>query len=375
MKIAYILSSSWGGIPHYTAELANAVSKYADVTVLKPKDSNDDLFSKNVEVITPFRPMRFSRKEIMKTFSPKNMINFFSFRKIKLVDNIKPDIVHFPELYLQSSIFTFLYRIHKKYPVVSTLHTVFDRRVYFSNAETKSFSYGIIGSINDSVKNLIKPDITIVHTQENRNTLIKRGKDPKRITVIPHGAYDFFKKYNKNENKTEENSILLFGYMVKGKGVDYLIKAVPSISEKFPDVKVIIAGEGYVPPIADKSKFEIHNEFIPDEMVPKLFNRAKVVVLPYLYLDGHSGVLTIAFSFGKPVVITNITGLTELVKNGREGLVVPTKNPKALANAIIKIFEDEELRKKMSRNALKKAEELSWDNIARKHMQLYKELL
>lgn len=108
--------------------------------------------------------------------------------------------------------------------------------------------------------------------------MIKRGKDPKKIAVIPHGAYAFFKKYNKNENKTVENSILLFGYMVKGKGVDYLIKAVPIISKKFPDIKVIIAGEGYLPPIADKSKFEIYNEFIPNEMVPKIFNRAKIVV-------------------------------------------------------------------------------------------------
>jgi glycosyltransferase involved in cell wall biosynthesis len=375
MKIAYILPISWGGIPHYAAELANSVSKYAEVTVLKPKDSNDGLFSKNIEVINAFKPLDFLRKNTTKMFSLRNAINFFSFKNIKLIDAIQPDIVHFPELYLHSSIFAFIHRIDKKYPIVSTLHTVFEPRLYLSSTETKNFTYGLIGSINEFIKHLVKSDALIVHTQKNRDTLIKRGYNPKKIFVIPHGVYNFFKKYDENGTEEEENCILFFGYIVKAKGVEYLIRAVPIISKKFPNVKVIIAGEGILPQIPDKSNFEIYNNFIPNEMVPKLFNRAKIVVLPYLYVDGHSGVLTIAFSFGKPVVVTNIDGLTDLVKNEREGLVVPPRNPEMLANAIIRILEDEEMRKKMSRNALKIAEELSWDNIARKHIQLYEGLL
>jgi len=371
--VAYILPISWGGIPHYTAELANAASKYADVIVLKPKDSNDELFSKDVEVINAFKSMHFTRKSRRAAFSPKNLINFFSFVNIKLIDSTKPDIIHFPELYPQSSIFAFLYRIHKKYPIVSTLHATFE--FIF-----KDCPYGIISVISRFTKSLVKSDKIIVHTEQDKNTLIKRGVNPTKIAVIPHGVYSLFKKYkNGNDAWSQENCILFFGYIGGNKGVEYLIKAVPIVSQVIPDIKVIIAGEGnfskYSKLIEDHSKFEIYNEFIPNKKVPELFQRAKVVVLPYTYHRGHSGVLNIAFAFGKPAIVTNVGSLPEMVEYGKSGLIVPPKDPEALAEAIIKLLEDDELRKKMSRNALKRAEELSWDNIAKMHIKVYEEVL
>lgn len=377
MKIVYILSISWGGIPHYTAELANAVSKYADVVVIKPKDSNNDLFLENVEVIDAFEPLYFSRKEKIKAFSFRNIINFLSFRNIKLIDEIKPDIIHFPELYPQSSIFAFLYRIHKRYPIVSTLHATFESPL--SLLRTKNFTYGVLASITESTKYLVKSDRIIVHAQGNKDTLIKRDISPKSIAVIPHGAYSFFKKYDENETESEKDCVLFFGYIGENKGVEYLIKAVPIISQEIPDIKVIIAGEGdfstYLKYIEDKSKFEIYNEFIPNEKVSELFHRAKFVVLPYTYHQGHSGVLTVAFSFGKPLIVTNVADLPNLVEDGKEGLVVPPKNPGALADAIIKLLRDDELRRNMGENSYKKAQELSWDNIAKKHIRVYEEMM
>ncbi len=377
MKVAYILSISWGGIPHYTAELANAVSKYADVVVLKPKDYNDEPFSEDVEVINAFESMQFPRERKTKAFSIRNFINFFSFRNIKLIDDIKPDIVHFPELYAQASIFAFLYRIHKRYPIVSTLHATFESPL--SLLRTKNFTYGVLASITESTKYLVKSDRIIVHAQGNKDTLIKRDISPKSIAVIPHGAYSFFKKYDENETESEKDCVLFFGYIVENKGIEYLIKAVPIVSMELSDVKVIIAGEGdfsrYSKYIKDESKFEIYNEFIPNTKVSELFQRAKLVVLPYTHHQGHSGVLTVAYSFGKPVIVTNVGDLPNLVKDGREGLVVPPKNPENLADAIIKLLKDDKLRKEMGRNALKKAEELSWDNIAKRHIEIYDEVI
>jgi glycosyltransferase involved in cell wall biosynthesis len=377
MQVVYILPISWGAIPHYTAGLANAVSKYADVVVLKPKDSNDNLFSKDVEVINAFKPMYFSRKHKIKAFSLINVINFFSFGNVKLVDKIRPEIIHFPELYPQSSIFTFLYRIHRKYPIVSTLHATFDSPSHLLNL--KSFTYGTLASITEFTKGLVKSDRIIVHTQKNKNTLIKRGVNHEKIAVVPHGAYTFLKKYGKDEAAEDEgNYVLFFGYIVKNKGIEYLAKCAPIISEEVPNIKVIVAGEGDLlgcKALMDDSRFEIHNEFIPNEKVAELFQRAKVVVLPYTYHQGHSGVLTIAFAFGKPVIVTNVGDLPNLVKDGKEGLIVPPKDPKALAGAIIKLLKDDELRREMGENALKKAEELSWDNIAKMHMKVYEEVL
>ena len=373
MKVAYILPISWGGIPHYTAELANATSKYADVVVLKPKDSNDELFSDDIEVINAFEPMQFSRYHKTKVFSIKNSINFFSFRNIKQINEIKLDVIHFPELYPQSSIFAFLYGIHKRYPTVCTLHATFE-------SIFKDCPYGIISIISRFTKSLVKSDKIIVHTDQDKNTLIKRGVNPTKIAVIPHGVYSLFKKYkNRNNAWSQENCILFFGYIGGNKGVEYLIKAVPIVSQVIPDIKVIIAGEGnfskYSKLIEDSSKFEIYNGFIPNEKVPELFQRAKIVMLPYTYHRGHSGVLNIAFAFGKPAIVTNVGSLPEMVEYGKSGLIIPPKNSEALAEAIIKLLKDDKLRRKISRNALKRAEELSWDNIAKMHMKVYEEVL
>jgi len=378
MKVVYILPASSGGIPHYTAELANATSKYAEVTVLKPKNLSDELFSDKVKTMDVFDPLVFSRGSFMKIFSLRNVINLSSLRNIKAVDQIKPDVIHFPELYPHSAFFTFLCGIDKKYPTIVTLHSTFES--FFSLLlNTKDIIYSLSASMADLMRRLIKVNKIIVHTDNDRNTLIKKGVDPDKIIVIPHGAYSIFKKYESPSITKEENCALFFGYIIRQKGLEYLIKAAPVVAKEIPDFKVVIAGEGnlskYLRLIHDSSRFEIYNDFIPNEVVARLFQRAKVVVLPYTYHGGHSGVLTIAFSFGKPVVVTDVGSFPELVEDKGEGLIVPSKDTKALAEAIIKLLKDEGLRERMKRNALRKAEEFSWDNVAKMHMKVYEGVL
>lgn len=379
MRVVYILPISWGGVLQYTAELANAVSKYADVVVLKPNDSNNKLFSEDVELINAFEPLYFSREKTVEAFSLKNIKSLLSFRKIRIVkDKINPDIIHLPGIYPQSSIFIYLHKLYKRYPTVCTLHGVHESSV-FSPTRSGGFIMAMIDFINDFTAKLIKPNKIIVHTNENRNLLIKKDVSSEKIVVIPHGVLSIFGKYCGNETEDKENCILSFGYIVKTKGIEYLMKAVPIVSKEIPDIKVIIAGEGnfsrYSKFIVDKSKFEIHNEYIPNEMVSRLFQRAKLLVLPYTYHEGHSGVLTVAFSFGKPVIVTNLGDLPNLVENGKEGVVIPPKDPEALANAIITLLKDDALRKQMGKNSYKKAQGLSWDNIAKKHIEVYEEVL
>ena len=102
-----------GGLPHYTAELANAVARYADVTVIKPKDANDELFSEDIKVINAFKPLSFSREHEIKAFCLENMKNFFSYRNIRMINELKPDIIHFPGIYPHTSFFTYSYKLPK----------------------------------------------------------------------------------------------------------------------------------------------------------------------------------------------------------------------------------------------------------------------
>lgn len=313
---------------------------------------------------------------MIKVVSIRNIRHIFSMRNMKLIDELKPDIIHLTGMYPQLSAFVCLYGLSKKYPIVYTLHRV-HRPFMFSPA--KAGAGGIvmaaINVVNDFTTKLIKPDMIIVHTAENRDVLIRRRLDPEKVAVIPHGAFSFFARYNHNETSADENCVLLFGYLSKVKGIEYLIEAMGSVCEKIPDAKLVIAGEGdisaYRKYIRDSRQFEVHNHYIPDEMVPCLFQRAKIVALPYLYHEGHSGVLATAFGFGKPVIVTNLGDFPNLVEDGREGLVVPAKDSQGLAQAIVKLLRDDSLRQQMGENSRKKAQELSWANIAKKHLEVY----
>ena len=378
MKVVFIISYSKGGLPHYAAELANSIAKNEniEITVFKPKDLDENIFSDNVKIVNVFESVYMEKN--LKII--RNIRTFKSFKEVKLINKIKPDIIHIHSSLLPLPIFLSLYRIDRNYPIIITLHAIFSIFNFQFSDLKDPLKLGAYFSQLTALNTIKSASKIIVHTIQDRIEWSKRGLDPKKIVVIPHGAYSFFKEIGdeNREGSQEDDAILFFGQIRESKGVEYLIKAMPIVWKKLPNVKAIIAGEGniseYSKYLRDK-RFEVINKFIPNQVVSRLFRQAKVVVLPYAYHQGHSGVLTIALTFGKPVVVTAIGSLLDVVKNGREGLVVPPGDPKALADAIIKILEDDMLRKKMSRNALKKAEELSWDNIARKHIRVYGEVL
>jgi len=196
------------------------------------------------------------------------------------------------------------------------------------------------------------------------------------VNVIPHGAFTMFTKWDDHKVNEEENTILFFGRISRYKGIDTLIKIQPLIAKEIKNITIIIAGQGeeftkYQRLIIDRGSFEIHNRFISHKEIYKFFRRASVVVLPYTEAS-QSGVLAIAYAFGKPVVATNVGSIPEVIEDGKTGFIVPANNPQLLADAILKILKDQELRNFMSRNALNKARTaLSWDNIAKLTIDVY----
>src|SRR5512146_668340 len=92
-------------------------------------------------------------------------------------------------------------------------------------------------------------------------------------------------------------------------------------------------------------RFLVLNDRICDEQRAELFRNASVVVLPYIEAS-QSGVVPLAYQYGKPVVATHVGGLPEAVENGRTGLVVPPRDERALASAILRLLGDAELRQR-----------------------------
>jgi len=140
--------------------------------------------------------------------------------------------------------------------------------------------------------------------------------------------------------------LLFFGYVRKYKGLDILIEAFADMVDGHPDYRLLIAGEFYDNPqpylqlieklnIADRVK--VVNKFIPNEEVAAYFTLSEVVVLPYRSAT-QSGILNIAYGYEKPVVITNVGGLSEFVEDGKTGIFVPKADKGEIVKGIERYF-------------------------------------
>lgn len=379
MKVLYVIGQNAGGLPHYTAELANAMTEHADVTVMKPAETTaDDLFVDDVELVEAFRPISISMPNIYKL--NVDPIEFFrgllSYHNLKQIEDIDTDVTHITTgLFPQVKLFSWLHGIDDLGPLVVTHHEVPENP--FSLSRPPVF---VEEMINTAIPEL-DTDGIVVHTESQKRALKRHGKARGEIEVIPHGAYSVFGNREDVDIETESNCVLFFGNVVPPKGLDTLVEAIPKVKRDVPDVKLLIAGDGRITSgsksiIEDHPEnFEVHNYFVPNDEVKRFFARAEVVALPYREqggTKGHSGALATAYSFGNPIVSTSAGDFSELVGDSGCGVVVPPEDPDRLADALTRVLNDPEGRARMSENSLRMAEKLSWENIALRHLDLYR---
>jgi glycosyltransferase involved in cell wall biosynthesis len=172
--------------------------------------------------------------------------------------------------------------------------------------------------------------------------------------------------------------VLFFGTLSPRKGFEYLLRAEPAVSREIKGLKIIVAGRGfgvYKKMVANSKRFEVYDHYIRDEQLCELFQRASLVVLPYTWIH-QSGVLFTAYAFGKPVIVTKVGSLTEVVSHGETGLVIEPKSAKALSNAIITLLKNEKMREKMKENIYKRiTNEYSWNRIAEIMLDVYYKII
>ncbi|MFC7223239.1 glycosyltransferase [Halalkalicoccus sp. GCM10025322] len=382
MELLYLLGQNKGGFPHYAAELANATAAHADVTVLKPSETTaDDAFSDAVRVVDAFEPLELSLPDLYDyDFHLRdNLRAMWSYRNVRRIRRIDPDIVHDPTALLPYvKLFVSRYGIDERYPMVVTRHEV----------PAKRFPLSRPPELAENLVHAALPDVelarTVVHTRSQKAALVRQSYESDEVEVIPHGTYELFRRYDYAERPIEEDTLLFFGNVIPSKGLDTLAEAVVLASEDVPDVKLIVAGSGRIQDRTRRlirnhgNRFELHNYFVPNDVVGELFSRASVAVMPYRDENGtkgHSGALSTALSFGKPVVTSSIGDFPLLVEKAGCGLVVPPDRPRRLANALVAVLENDGLRSELAKNSERQAEALSWERIAERHMDVYRSIL
>jgi glycosyltransferase involved in cell wall biosynthesis len=166
--------------------------------------------------------------------------------------------------------------------------------------------------------------------------------------------FEFYKSDISEENTKErlgyspENKILLFfGYVRKYKGLDLLIEAIPDIIKEIPEIRLLIVGEFYddlstyferIKDLGVSDYVKIVNKFIPNEEVGKYYLASDLNVLPYRSAT-QSGILNVSYGFLKPVLVTNIEGLSEFVKDGKTGIIIESISPAAIVKGVKDFFK------------------------------------
>ena len=182
-------------------------------------------------------------------------------------------------------------------------------------------------------------------------SLDKQGK-PK--CMVPHPLYDHYGEIMKRNEALKHLDLdpnyrycLFFGLVRAYKGLDLLIDAFADERLRKNDVKLIVAGEFYddeKPYLEQIKKHDIEdlviieNQYISDDNVKYYFNVADIVVQPYKSAT-QSGVTQIAYHFEKPMLVTNVGGLGEIIPDGKVGYVVEPK-PSSIADALVDFFEN-----------------------------------
>lgn len=183
----------------------------------------------------------------------------------------------------------------------------------------------------------------------------KLDKCRKPKTFSPHPIYDHYgERMSKAEAcellklDADKDYMLFFGLVRAYKGLDLLLDAMGKMHDKLPNLRLLIAGEFYEQEevyrkqIADNGlidKVIIRNEFIPDADLRLYFGAADLIVQPYKTAT-QSGVTQVAFHFEKPMLVTNVGGLGEIVHDHKMGYAVQP-NAESIAEAIIDYYEND----------------------------------
>jgi len=206
----------------------------------------------------------------------------------------------------------------------------------------------------------------------------KNFKGPKK--VIPNGIDldNFYPKVPKIKKFLDNKiNILFIGRIEERKGLIYLLKAFKILEKKFPNLRLIIVGEGELRENCENftKKNNLKEVFFEGEKrgkeVPPYYTTSDIFVSPAIFGESFGLVLLEAMASRVPVVAFANQGYQELLKEKKGAFLVPPKNYKALAKKIEVLIKNPQLRKEMGQKGIKEAQEYSWSKISDRVLDFY----
>jgi glycosyltransferase involved in cell wall biosynthesis len=232
-------------------------------------------------------------------------------------------------------------------------------------------------------------DALIVHTPSLEQALVASYPElAGRVQVIPHGGVpeplpteaDRARARLRLGLEPDGPLLLLFGMLKPYKGIEDLLAALPAVLARMPRCRLVVAGEPLMPmqPVEQqidrlglRHAVTLRPAFVPQDQVAAYFTAADLVLAPYREIAA-SGVVVTAQGHARAVVVTRVGGLPEFVEPDSCGLVVPPRDPAALAEAICRALADPDELARMGQRARHRiAADHDWTDVARKTLALY----
>lgn len=245
-------------------------------------------------------------------------------------------------------------------------------------SERFKFVYAVLKPL---IKFIWKKSGAVVSNSRGLKDLALKTSQNQKIDIIFNGID--LDDFCPNESlRAKDKFIITIGAtrITARKGTNYLIESLSDLVPRYPNLLLRILGDGdeknNLMELTKKLKLEKFVQFlgrVPREETAPYYQEASLFVLPSLN-EGMSNAMLEALASGLPILATETGGTEELVENGINGFVIKMKNPKDLAEKIELILKNEELRIKMGLASRKKAQEMSWENIAKEYHALYEKV-
>jgi len=221
-----------------------------------------------------------------------------------------------------------------------------------------------------------------------KSMVVEMGVVPDKVEVIPMGVdlKGLFTPDPRVERKTDE--LLFVGRLVEKKGVHFLLEAMPAVIKKHPTVRLILAGSGPMEEELKQKAAQLHLSdkvdflgMVAQTQLPALYQRATLAIFPFVVAksgdqEGFGLVQVEAMGCECPVIAGDLPAIHDIIAHEENGLIFPSGNTQALADAIIKLLDDPELRARLAGEGRKSVvQKFDWEAIAGKYAGVYGKLI
>lgn len=356
-----------GGISHYTGLMKRSLGeKYETVMISYKMQYPKFLFKKEQRDYENDSFKIENTQYLIHTANPFNLIS--TSRKIR---KMKPDVVIFQWWH---PYFAPCYWIMEK-----CLHGI--KKMFVCH---NVFPHERFPMDRFLAKMVLKSgDGFITHSAKDAEDLLSI-KQTENVIQAVHPTYNAFKfkdltmeeSRNGLDIKDDEHVLLFFGFVREYKGLKHLLRAMPEIKKADPKIRLLVVGdfgddeEEYMKLIQNldiEDVLSIYKGYIPDKEIEQYFAASDLVVLPYESAT-QSGVVQIAYGFEKPVLVTDVGGLPDVVTDNKTGYVVAPKCPEEIAAKVQEFFTQNKAEE-FSEHIKEEEYKFSWDRM-REHVEI-----